>query len=105
MAALERRSQSSARGTCYDPPVHCSNHQAIAGMKRSEWRRILVRLRQAPTPAESDVAGVGATNKAGEKTSQAVCFMTEIAEGPRAARSRARKRGLPAGQDSDSHSR
>ena len=49
-------------------------------MKRTEWRRILIRLREAPTPAESNDAGVGATKKADEKTSQAVCFMTEIAQ-------------------------
>ena len=48
-------------------------------MKRTEWRLIRVRLREAPIPAESNYAGVGATKKAGEKTSQAVCFMTEMA--------------------------
>jgi hypothetical protein len=48
-------------------------------MKRTAWCRILARLREAPTPALSFYAGVGATKKADEKTSQAVCFMTEIA--------------------------
>jgi hypothetical protein len=48
-------------------------------MKHTNWRRILVRLREAPTSASSFYAGVGATKEAGEKTSQVVCFETEIA--------------------------
>jgi hypothetical protein len=48
-------------------------------MKHTNWRRILVRLREAPTPASSFYAGVGATKEAVEKTSQVVCFKTEIA--------------------------
>jgi hypothetical protein len=53
--------------------------KAIVEMKQSVWRRILVRLREVATPAQSFYAGVAATKKAGEKTSQADCFMTEIA--------------------------
>jgi len=48
-------------------------------MKQSAWRRILVRHRKAPTNRSSFYVGVGATKMAGEKTSQADCFMTEIA--------------------------
>jgi hypothetical protein len=48
-------------------------------MKGTAWRRMLVRHREATTPASSFYAWVGAITMAGEKTSQAVCFMTAIA--------------------------
>jgi hypothetical protein len=57
----------------------CRCVKAIAGDKHTEWRRIVGRLREAAVRASLLYAGTAATKKAGEKTSQAVCLLTEIA--------------------------
>jgi hypothetical protein len=51
----------------------------IAGKEHTDWRRILVRLREAATRPWSLYGRVAATSRPDEKTSQAVCFLTEIA--------------------------
>jgi hypothetical protein len=53
--------------------------KAIAGKEHTEWRRIFVRLQGAAVGASSNDVIAAATQKAGEKTSQAVCSLTEIA--------------------------
>jgi hypothetical protein len=54
-------------------------HKAIAGEKQTTWRRILVRPREAATRPKSLYWGGAATARPAEKTSQVVCFLTEIA--------------------------
>jgi hypothetical protein len=54
-------------------------HKAIAGEKQTTWRRILVRPREAATRQSSLYGRVAATSRPDEKTSQVVCFLTEIA--------------------------
>jgi hypothetical protein len=53
--------------------------KAIAGNSHAEWRRMLVPLREAAGRASSFYARPAATKKGDEKTSQAVCLLTEIA--------------------------
>jgi len=53
--------------------------KAIAGKEHTEWRRIFVGLQGAAVGASSNDVTAAATQKAGEKTSQAVCSLTEIA--------------------------
>jgi hypothetical protein len=54
--------------------------KAIAGNKHTEWRRIVGRLREAAVRTSLLYARTAATKKAGEKTSQAICLLTEIAQ-------------------------
>jgi len=53
--------------------------KAVAENKRSEWRKMIARLREAASRAKSLSVRAAATSKAGEKSSQARCLLTEIA--------------------------
>jgi len=64
---------------CADLRPAWTSYQAIAGNKHTEWRRIVGRLREAAVRAQLLYARTAATKKAGEKTSQAVGLLTEIA--------------------------
>jgi hypothetical protein len=53
--------------------------KAIAGEKQTNWCRILIRLREAATYPWSLYGRVAATSIPDEKTSQVICFSTEMA--------------------------